>query len=125
MEDIVENKLWRFQRGNSGRPKGVQNKATREAKHRIERVLKSMEDTIEEDIKKLKPTDRVRLWLDLQEYIRPKMQRVQVEVDAEQRNITKITFEIKELRNGNQDRGYERIQKELPGHDQDSSDSGQ
>ena len=34
------------------------------------------------------------LWAALQEYIRPKLQRTQVEVESAEEQVTKITFEV-------------------------------
>lgn len=114
---MKENMIYRkgqFLPGNAGKPKGAINKITREIRKSIEQVLEIIQNNhLEKDIEKIKPIDRVRLWIDLQEYIRPKLQRLNVELDAEQRQITKITFEIKEMKNGNKDRGDEDIPKEL------------
>jgi hypothetical protein len=57
-------------------------------------VLELLDETVEEDLKKMKPPDRIRLWADLQEYIRPKLQRVNLDVGSEDKVITKITFEL-------------------------------
>ena len=83
-----------FKPGEGGRPKGATNKITREVKEKVEWILELLDETAEEDLKKMKPTDRIRLWADLQEYIRPKLQRVNLDVGNEDKTITKITFEI-------------------------------
>jgi hypothetical protein len=61
-----------------GRKKGSQNKKTLEAKERVEWVLALLEPELEKDIKKLQPNERVRLWNDLQEYVRPKLARTEL-----------------------------------------------
>lgn len=83
-----------FLPGNKGKPKGVKNKITREQKEKVEWVLGLLDENVEEDLKKMKPSDRIRLWADLQEYIRPKLQRVNLDVGADDKEITKITFEL-------------------------------
>ncbi len=83
-----------FKPGEGGRPKGVKNKITREIQERIEWVLELLDDRLEEDIDKLKAPERIKLWSDLQEFIRPKLQRVNLEVGGEDKAITKITFEV-------------------------------
>ena len=91
----TENKKTQgFKPGEGGRPKGVKNKVTREIQAKVEWVLELLDETVEEDLKKMKPPERIKLWTDLQEYIRPKLQRVNLDVGAEDKAITKITFEI-------------------------------
>jgi len=65
-----------------GRPKGLPNKKTRELIEKVEWVLDLLEGTLEEDIKKLKPAERARMWEALQEYIRPKLQRSEIKADV-------------------------------------------
>jgi hypothetical protein len=92
--ETKSNKPQLFKPGEGGRPKGIKNKITREIQAKVEWVLELLDETVEEDLKKMKPPDRIRLWADLQEYIRPKLQRVNLDVGAEDKVITKITFEL-------------------------------
>lgn len=66
-----------------GREKGVVNKRTAEQTQRIERVLSLLDDTLDEDIKSLPPRERVVLWKDLQEFIRPKLARTEMKHEGE------------------------------------------
>lgn len=84
----------RYKKGEGGRPKGVQNKVTRETKQRIEWVLNLLDDTLEDDLLKLRAGERVRLWIDLQEYVRPKLQRVNLDLTPQDGRVQKITFEV-------------------------------
>jgi hypothetical protein len=84
----------RFKPGNVGRPKGTPNKLTTEKKQRLERILEIIEENLEDDIKGLKRKDRVDLWIQLQEYVRPKLQRVNVDIGPAEDKLTKITFEV-------------------------------
>jgi hypothetical protein len=86
----------RFKPGNKGRPKGIPNKLTTEKKQRLEWIVEELEETLEKDITTMKPKDRVELWLSLQEYIRPKLQRMNVDISPVEDRITKITFEVVE-----------------------------
>lgn len=61
-----------------GRSKGTVNKKTIESIKRVEFVLNLLEGSLDEDIAALDPKDRVKLWNDLQEYIRPKLARTEV-----------------------------------------------
>ena len=90
----MEKKDTKFKPGEGGRPKGVKNKITREIQAKVEWVLELLDETVEEDLKKMKPPERIKLWSELQEYIRPKLQRVNLDVGAEDKAITKITFEV-------------------------------
>jgi hypothetical protein len=92
--ETKSNKPQLFKPGEGGRPKGIKNKITREIQAKVEWVLELLDETVEEDLKKMKPPDRIRLWADLQEYIRPKLQRVNLDVGSEDKVITKITFEL-------------------------------
>lgn len=92
--ETEKTKDWQFKPGNNGRPKGVKNKITREIQAKVEWVLELLDETAEEDLKKMKPQERIKLWAELQEYIRPKLQRVNLDVGNEDKAITKITFEL-------------------------------
>ncbi len=83
-----------FKPGEGGRPKGATNKITREIKDRAEWMLDLCDERIVESIAKLRPKELVDLSVSLQEFIRPKLQRVNLDVGKEDKTITKITFEI-------------------------------
>ena len=77
----------RYNKGNfrgepgPGRPKGSKNKHTKEIIDRVKKVLDLLGETLEDDIKKLKPAERARMWESLQEYVRPKLQRSEIKAD--------------------------------------------
>ncbi len=83
-----------FLPGNKGKPKGAINKITREQKEKVEWVLGLLDETVQEDLRKMKPPERIRLWADLQEYIRPKLQRVNLDLGTEDKEIRSITFRV-------------------------------
>ena len=83
-----------FKPGQGGRPKGAANKITREKKERVEWDLELMDETLEDSIRKLKPKDQVDLWMNLQEFIRPKLQRMNLDIAPQEDKLTKITFEV-------------------------------
>ena len=71
-----------FTKGNNygkGRPKNSPNKSTAQTKEIISKVTEEIEKTLFNDIAELQPTDRVKLWLSLQEYLAPKLSRQQIE----------------------------------------------
>ena len=88
------NKPQLFKPGQGGRPKGAANKITRENKERVEWVLELLDETLEDSIRKLKPKDQVDLWMNLQEFIRPKLQRMNLDIAPPEDKVTKITFEV-------------------------------
>ena len=92
--NVQEKKDTRFKPGEGGRRKGSVNKVTVEQKKRVEWVLELLEETLEDNIKALKAKDKVELWVTMQEYIRPKLQRMNLEVDPGDKTINKITFEV-------------------------------
>jgi hypothetical protein len=85
---------WKFRPGEGGRPKGSPNKLTTEKKQRLDRIIAIIEEHLEEKIALLKPKEQVDLWLQLQEYVRPKLQRVNVDIGPAEDKLTKITFEV-------------------------------
>ncbi|MCA8830297.1 hypothetical protein [Hymenobacter pini] len=64
-----------FKPGQGGRKKGSKNRFTTAIVERIEDVLHKLDETLLEDIEKLTPAKRVEAFLQLQEYVRPKLSR--------------------------------------------------
>lgn len=83
-----------FKPGQGGRPKGATNKTTREYKERVEWVLGLLDESLESDLMELKAADKVKLWLDLQEFVRPKLQRMNLDLAPQDDKISKIVFEV-------------------------------
>ena len=94
METEKRNTKGQFKPGNTGKPKGTMNKTTAANKERIEFVLSLLDDTLEEDILNLKAKERVELWSTLQEFIRPKLQLMNLDITPPEDKVTKITFEV-------------------------------
>jgi hypothetical protein len=83
-----------FKPGEGGRPKGALNKISQERKEKIEMVLELADELVEEALRKLKPKELLDIWIGLQEYVCPKLQRVTLDTEPEDNKITKITFEV-------------------------------
>lgn len=75
-----------------GRTKGTANKRTQESIQRVEWVLTLLEPKLQEDIEAISAKDRVMLWNDLQEYIRPKLQRTTIVGDNEEPIILNVNL---------------------------------
>jgi hypothetical protein len=88
------NKKGQFVSGNAGRPKGAANKLSSDRKVRIAEVLAKLEESLLQDLETMKPKEKIQLWVDLQEFIQPKLQRVAVDVAPAEEGISKITFEV-------------------------------
>jgi len=88
-----------------GKKKGSVNKKTQEAAMRVEYVLSLLEDTIENDIKLIEPKERVKMWDSLQEYVRPKLQRTEIngniKVDNDTINVVKDVAKLIDERTKN------------------------
>ena len=92
--DNIRTEKGKFGAGNKGKPKGAVNKITRAQKEWVEWVLEMAEYRIEESIAKLKPKELIDMCITLQEFVRPKLQRVNMEVETESTKLTKIIFEV-------------------------------
>lgn len=66
-------------------------KITRERQDRILKILERLDKKIEDDLKNMKASERVQTWKDLQEFVVPKLSRIeaQIELDA---NINTLPF---------------------------------
>jgi hypothetical protein len=65
------------QSGNpSGKPKGAINKTTKEIRETITHIVSNNIDTIQKDLDELSPKDRVKVLVDLIQYITPKLKAV-------------------------------------------------
>lgn len=53
-----------------------------------------LEESLLDDIETMKPKEKIQLWVDLQEFIQPKLQRVAVDLGPAEEGINKITFEV-------------------------------
>ena len=95
------NEKGQLQSGHGGlKQKGTLNKKTREFREKIDMVLNILDDRIEQNIETLTPKEQVQMWMDLQEFIRPKLQRTQTDLTTKGDPITKITFEVKNASTG-------------------------
>jgi hypothetical protein len=70
-----------FEKGNSygGRSFGSKNKVTQRVRETFEDLLCENIDQLKEDFKVLNPIDRIKLFLELSNYIIPKLKSVEVD----------------------------------------------
>ena len=76
----------RFAEGNEGRPKGSVNKSSNEIRETFQLLLENNIEKIQEDLNELAPKDRIKLLLDLSNYILPKLRTTEYKGEAQ--NIT-------------------------------------
>ena len=76
----------RFAEGNEGRPKGSVNKSSNEIRETFQLLLENNIEKIQEDLNELEPKDRIKLLLDLSNYILPKLRTTEYKGEAQ--NIT-------------------------------------
>lgn len=82
-----------FKKGNklgTGRPQGMQNKITKTRKEIIENYCSHIESDLIADIDCLTPFERVKLWLSLQEYLIPKLNKDSLELSNNEPAIINI-----------------------------------
>jgi hypothetical protein len=75
-----------FDKGNTlskGRPKGIPNKTTAELRLMINQIISNNLETIQEDIKKLTPKNRIDVIINLLQYVTPKMKTTNTNTEDE------------------------------------------
>jgi hypothetical protein len=79
-----------FKEGNNlgGRKKGSKNKATTEIRERFKDLLEDNMDRLQEDLDDLEPKDRIKAYLDLAQYVVPKLKSTEITQDTDQPVIT-------------------------------------
>ena len=74
----------RFAEGNEGRPKGSVGKSNKKIRDTFQLLLENNLEKIEEDLNELEPKDRVKLLLNLSNYILPKLRSIDLQSDIEE-----------------------------------------
>jgi len=64
----------KFEKGNSGKPKGSLNKSTLLMRDRIQSIFDGNFEKIQEDLESLEAKDRLKFLTDLMPYLMPKLQ---------------------------------------------------
>lgn len=66
--------MGKFEKGNSGRPKGAKNKVNSELRGLVQKLFDDNYQTIQDDLESLDPKDRLKFLSDLLPYLLPKLQ---------------------------------------------------
>lgn len=81
------------QTGNpNGRPKGSPNKVTSDLKTWVSKILDNGRKKFEQDLEALEPSERVRVYTNLMNYVLPKQQAMSIEaqIEAEYNALAKL-----------------------------------
>lgn len=63
----------------NGKPKGAENKVTKEIRGKIALILNNNIDKVQTDLDKLEPKDRLSILLQLIKYVTPQLKAMEVE----------------------------------------------
>ena len=74
----------RFAEGNEGRPKGIPNKTTTEIREAFSELLQGNLEQLKVDIASLEPASRVKLLLDMAQFVVPKLRSIDLQSDIEE-----------------------------------------
>jgi len=90
-----------FEKGNSGnpdgRPKGTNNKLTKQLRETINDFLETNFESVIQDFEKLTPKERLKFYCELLQYGLPKLQAVQKDNEFENLSDEQLNFIINEL----------------------------
>ena len=90
-----------FEKGNSGnpdgRPKGTNNKLTKQLRETINDFLETNFESVIQDFEKLTPKERLKFYCELLQYGLPKLQAVQMETEFEKLSDEQLNYIINEL----------------------------
>ena len=81
-----------FAEGNTGRKAGTPNKATKDIRDAFTLLIENNLSKLQEDINGLEPKERVKLLLDMAQFVVPKLRSIDLQSDIEET----ITFDFNE-----------------------------
>ena len=79
-----------FAEGNTGRKAGSLNRATKDIRDAFSLLIENNIDTLQKDLDSLEPKERVKLLLDMAQFVVPKLRSVDLKTDEEE--IVTIDF---------------------------------
>ena len=79
-----------FAEGNTGRKAGSLNRATKDIRDAFTLLIENNIDTLQEDLNGLEPKQRVKLLLDMAQFVVPKLRNVDLKTD--EKEIVTIDF---------------------------------
>jgi hypothetical protein len=79
-----------FAEGNTGRKAGSLNRATKDIRDAFSLLIQNNIDTLQKDLDSLEPKERVKLLLDMAQFVVPKLRNVDLKTD--EKEIVTIDF---------------------------------
>ena len=80
----------KFAEGNTGRKAGSLNRATKDIRDAFSLLIENNIDTLQKDLDSLEPKERVKLLLDMAQFVVPKLRSVDLKTD--EKEIVTIDF---------------------------------
>jgi len=80
----------KFAEGNTGRKAGSLNRATKDIRDAFSLLIENNIDTLQKDLDSLEPKERVKLLLDMAQFVVPKLRSIDLQTDEEE--IVTIDF---------------------------------
>ena len=90
----MRNEDGTFGKNNSGRPKGSVNKSNNKIRETFQLLLENNIEKIQDDLNELEPKDRIKLLLDLSNFIIPKMKSVDLKADKKETILIDFSEDI-------------------------------
>ena len=78
--------------GNTGRKAGSLNRATKDIRDAFTLLIENNIDTLQKDLDSLEPKERVKLLLDMAQFVVPKLRNVDLKTDEKE----KVTIDFNE-----------------------------
>ena len=74
----------RFAEGNTGRKAGTPNKATKDIRDAFTLLIENNLSKLQEDLNGLEPKERVKLLLEMSQFVVPKLRSIDLKSDVEE-----------------------------------------
>ena len=79
-----------------GRPKGKENKNTKEIREAFKNLIELNLEQMEKDLKQLEPKDRLKMIIDLSSFILPKMKQTDMNIETD-KNFNPVTISFEDV----------------------------
>jgi hypothetical protein len=89
----------RFEKGNSmgGRKVGSKNKITQDIREAFKKLIEDNIDGLQNDLDSLDPKDRLRLIIDISQYVIPRLKQTDVSADITSNNNESLLNKLLEI----------------------------
>ena len=101
-----------FEKGNNfgkGRPKGASNKSTEIIKRSVSNLLENNIDTVQSDLDKMQPRDRVNVLLQFMKFVVPTQKAIELDTRTSQEELNEAYIQkLMEIPEENFNKHHER-----------------